>query len=723
MFVLYLFASAYSDVKGFACGANIDGNFYNLESAISTEYFTVTDGSYTYKIKLCGALPTSAFPSGFNPVYDASAIRCVNNTNNCQVIAYYSTQQYKYLGSRPNDGILMLLHAENMETFRDFEFFNLLLAVAPDDSTDTWTYKDFHVNPIYDDILNIEVSFANKFAKPSPTTAPTPFPGFEGDCQFDQKSNVIYPYEVDISLSKYNSQYVVPVNNSCLSLVNPCGVMDCPVGKVCDTELSSIWICQNDNCKSYGNAKEKLDIKLRHDFVDEGLNVTLGHASIAVTCDFEVHHKLFRLEKTIFDKNNNVYVSASSSDVCMKPPESTPDPSRCKRTFKAGNERIQFDLTRMNTLGGYGFDVNWNISTPGVDYSAHVQPCGGLNCPGGSCTEPNGATVWVCDRIGDQPWGCDPYGVFYDTISVEESEKGIDDGVKVLYSSTTGPKQLKSIVYYRCDWLLSEAQARFNSDAEMSSDKGTAILHARTKQVCYGQEPWFPPTPKPTVMPDPDPNPPRVYVNKVGDKTVSFDISQMFDGAPNQYNVKLNENTNMTLWYSPFAPTACPRGFDCESRETADGWGCWYHHCFPIALHDYNVEGVPSTDINTATFIVKGQSDYRMKFVVACDMNHQQIQVSDAVTATDDNLFTVRASARFACYGNGPLNPSFSGGAVFLLIVILCVVLYLGLGTFVLWVWTGRVNMPNASFWSEVGESVKYVFTSCGQKNQGYDNI
>ena len=720
---MFLFwALACAEVQKFPCGANIDGNLYNLDSAIATDYFTFTDKSYTYKIKLCGALPDSAFPSGFSPVYDASAIRCVNNTNNCQVIGYYSTQEYQFLGPRASDGILMTQKAENMETFRDFEFFHVLLAVVPDDASESWGYKEFQVHPIFDDIVNVEVSFANKFARPTATAAPTPFPSYGGDCKFDQKSDVIYPYEVDVALSKYNDQYVVPVNNSCLSLVNPCGVMDCPTGKTCDADVSSLWICQGEKCTSYGNAKEKIEIGMRHDFVDEGLSVKLGHGSIAVTCDFEVHNKLFRLEKTTFDKNNDVFVSASSSDVCMKPPASTPDPSRCRRVFKDGSERIDIDLARMNTLGGYGFSVTWNSSSPGVDYSAHVQPCGGLNCPGGACTEPNGATVWVCDRTGDSPWGCDPYGVFYDEIQLEASEQGIQDGVKAIYHSTGGPKTLKSIVYFSCDWLISESQARFETDAQMSPNKDTAIFRARSRQVCYGDEPWFPPTPKPTLMPDPDPDPPHEYVNRVGNDTVSFDMSQMFTGAPNEYKVTLNGTTDMTLWYSPFSPSTCPSGFDCEFRETADGWGCWYHHCFPIAIHDYNVSSVPSTDINVASFIVQGQSDYRMKFVVTCDRKLDAISISKDVFVTPDNLFTVSASARFACPSSSLPLPKVSGGAIFLLVLLLTTILYLGLGTIIQWIRTGRVDIPNAKFWAEVGACIAYPF-QCGRHTTSYNQI
>ncbi|KAH0788567.1 hypothetical protein GPJ56_007249 [Histomonas meleagridis] len=789
MFLAVLFLEIQGLKERYACGANLYSYLYDLSDSTQLDPIIYNDNlnDYKYTFKLCGELPQESFPQELEYQYGVSGFRCkISNPSECEVISYYSTQDYDFVTSEthPDDGITMVQKAQNYNEDEDFNIFELVHVVKCDA-----TKTDFNVESVTttdnNGVLTISVQYSNKYGcSTGRGNIPDPDPTVESDCTYSANSQVVYPYAVDIDLSKF--KYAIPygiphqVNSSSFVLVNPCGISNCPPGKTCDSTDASIWICTSDDtCKSFGSARKHIGIAERTDNTDEGIivsydpHITESGQSIAsnmhVTCDFELHPEtttssMIHISKFEVDKNGEGYIVATSPDLCMQP-SPTPNPAECSATFPYGGEQKTIDIRTFNKLNGIYRNIKLNPSATGSEHNLFLQPCGGLNCPGATCDDPNGATVWLCAVDGGQPSDCDPYGDFAEKITVLTND-GIENGIKIHYISESGRHKLSSDLIITCDWLQPKQNLRINKNVNLINWSNLEIT-AYANELCVGEPPWYPPTPVPTVMPSPAPAPGYIIHREKNGQYVEFDMRDMFEGANNEYNVTIRSGTKSIqgiFSYYPFYPKRCPTSI-CEISDTADAWICFMEHCYPIANHQYNIDLFSTEFIDSTTYLIEGYSNYRTQFTINCDDTATSLILDDEIYLSDSGSFHVDARASFACpkvnpstsastsestptpttssgtstkshtitytatYTSSPTiapkptdKVKVSGGSVFLLIVFLIFVLYLSVGTLLGFILKGTIALPNEEFWSSVGDAILTTFRAmmCRRQNEGY---
>lgn len=764
---LFFFVTS-STKEHYKCSVNIDGNFYNFTDIASKDRIVADDNNneWRYWVKYCGELTRDEYPPTAQYNYGVSAIRCsIKDLSNCQIIGYYSTQDYEYASTvvTPEDGAVITQKAQYYGTEDGFNLFKLSQVFHCDESSDSMEIKGFKTL-MYNGLLNVVFEYKNKYGCPVKNyPVPTPEPNVQNECKFSSYSQTVYPYMIDIDLHKFNyaKPYGMPyqINSSSFALINPCGISNCPPNKQCNADSSSIWVCKEDgNCVSYGNAGNFIEISQRLSTPDEGIIVsydstdTDGLSYMVITCDYDIfsdssESSIIRIDKMEFDENKIAKIAASANEACMKPPESTPNPEICTTEFEYKGETKTIQLKSYNKLGGIVNKINLSPHQPEYEYSLHLQTCGGLNCPGAKCDLPNGATVWLCKKHPYQPVECDPYGTFAENFTVGTNESSIENGLIIHYQSKTGKHKLSSDLSIQCDWLMDDSQLRIENDVKLVNWNNLKI-QGYSKDVCVGETPYHPILPIPTVMPTPGPEPNHYITRTKGDEKVEFDVSDMFDNSSNIYYVTINDggnNINGIFQYNPFYPKKCPDNNVCEITKASDGWICFLSHCYPIANHDYPMEILDTPALTKTSYIIEGYSNYKTQMNIECSQDTKM--VIDTYIENQDGKFVVNAKGLFACPVKIPTptqnpeptqepptptqNPEptpiphsskgSSKGIIFLGLLLLILILYILIGVLYKFILTGNIEIPNEGFWIEFGECIKAGFMYITCQNKGKD--
>lgn len=735
MIFCYLALFCASEISRYVCGANIDGHLYNLSAGESTEYYTKMnpDKSWEYRIKLCGSLPKEAFPAGVEYIYGVSALRCKPGTTNCDIVGYRATQDYDKIGSNPDEGFVIYQVAFDGTKYDDIDMFKFTFVMSCDSSKTEIKPGELLEFPVVDRIKIISVEYSNNYSCPAPTAAPTPTPEVPFDCSFTSYSDVVYPYGISLNFKdKINdhSGYPFTINNTHYSLVKACGLIACPPKTNCDADMASVWVCERDeNCYSYGNAKDYIGVKIRTDNTpDEGLLVSYDKTDayhtgkMSVTCDFDISQNILRIDNFGFDVNGFASIAASSYDVCMSP-QKTPDPKElaCSQYFDYDGDKKYVSLDVLNTKGGYKFAAKVTPSQPEEKHFVSIQPCGGINCPGAECEPPNGANVWLCESENNDPYKCVPYGVYGYNVSISPTtQHHLEDGFTVKYISGNNKTNLDSVLKIECDWLLPIWKMDFDPNVEKLKDSSgsykTLSVKAFNRDVCVGNPPYMPPTPKPTVTPPPDHDIPQEFVRIVDEKQISINYESMLNTTPHSFDLNINSVIGSNsfkglLYYTPFEPQTCPANYSCDVLSESDAWICYYRHCFPVALHSmYNVEDISGSTTEESSYRIRGAYDYQMEFTIKCNPSSSILHISsdavfDNTTTGGKQVFRIKGEGSFACFQDIP-NPEIirkpaTGGAVFLLIIGTISILYIFIGTTYKFIRTKQIDIPNQAFWTE----------------------
>jgi hypothetical protein len=113
-----------------------------------------------------------------------------------------------------------------------------------------------------------------------------------------------------------------------------------------------------------------------------------------------------------------------------------------------------------------------------------------------------------------------------------------------------------------------------------------------------------------------------------------------------------------------------------------------------------------------------GGWETEIQFLCNWSIDGCQIVVDDVGEFQSDGLIVIRLRGREFCPGY-EFRMKMTGGAMFLLVVALIVILYLGIGTIVLWVRKGGLDFPNRVFWEGAAESVRFAvlfIVTCGRR-------
>ncbi|OHT16830.1 hypothetical protein TRFO_12915 [Tritrichomonas foetus] len=383
-----------------------------------------------------------------------------------------------------------------------------------------------------------------------------------------------------------------------------------------------------------------------------------------------------------------------------------------------------------------------------------------LGCPSGyNCGVFKYANMWTCWVEDDKTNYCHPTAD--NSISLEArlatSGDGISSGFILDYGGGYG-FDTKFIV--ECNGFESEsisfddgADTTYYDDPRLSVIVDSSIACPKNFAT-----PTLPPTPAPTPTIDPNAKPDRSFTsNEYDGKEIRFDLN---DYSTYKSTVILSDNGNViksVLVYNPSGVQSCPDGYYCVTQEKSSLWNCINsttrnNICIPIGDDRYGLKfTVPanSNDINKENHINKqteinelygipnkvsvtyggGYSDTSAIINLICDEGVSGF-LFQTIGSIENNNYIYNVNTNAAC----PVDKSrkvISGGAIFLICVIIICVLYFAIGMIVNYVKDGIIMIPNAGFWNEFGLSISaavaFLF-SCGKTKEitlqsNYDKI
>lgn len=555
-------------VKRYECSVNINGSFYNI-SEYKDSIFKFTEGESTYYGKICGSLNNEdinnsniSLPSGVN------GIVMDENLQTFEPIGFLATQDFTYsISSQPERGVVMYTKAPRKD--KKHPYYKLVFEFAINKSSDT-DHLVSNITFFSDDCLNVVFYFEtslvtyNKTEKPEPDVVPD-------TVELEYDSTIVYPYTVDFTLNDLETSYhgypITRQLDDSFILYQPLTNSTCPLGYDCDFYSKSLmWHCKNNSCKSLADSFH--DLSLLYEDPDEGLiaRYTLYgdiSASVELVCDFDLPKNT-----TYFDKvdttSDHVLIRAHTSNVCFKINNKGNDKGFCRKKLVDDKLYIDFDLTKY--YSDDGFRIQHEFSMTKKEWVT-IQPCDALPCPGDSCPNSTGGTIWHCEEDENNFSNCTSYGLYKYFPEIQSLNGKIENGVLVSYRGIDDKNATITVV---CDPDADAGSLRFD---EFHIEGSELKIHAYSSDVCLD---LYPSSPRERETS------PDVGILKPILRAYNGNRSIVFDTRNIEFSLKklnLYENGKMGSFHveaSIFSKLSAPLvwRYYPVSSET-DMWGCF----------------------------------------------------------------------------------------------------------------------------------------------------
>lgn len=487
---------------------------------------------------------------------------------------------------------------------------------------------------------------------------------------------------------------------------------------------------------------------------------------VPYTFDIEVVSICDRSETTgngsatfVYDDNDNTItlrmrlanVFGCPTTAPVPTPTPTPWPPSCRYIDRYTIHPafgVDIDLAYLNG-GPYGVRVP--VTWKGKDYLIFFQPCERSTCPiGFTCPTDTWSSVWFCEKEGSRT--CDSHGLAnaHDTYISLIDPLDETSGIKVeLYHGTE--RNTSTTLYLNCNSVWPEGHIKFTE--EVVKEDMSIVLNGSTKEAC----PTALPTPAP---PGPGSNCSWSDTSERGEK-VSMSLANLNNGTSGwltdvtiQMYPKLNK-----LMYQPCQGMFCPDDTFCDGDEDATVWLCTWDggqitakECIGYGLYggDMSVHFKnPQSAREGVVVQYRGNNNRFAEVTYVCNpaLGPGEIKIQPMGTLQRSTL-SITVEAASACPISGPTpepSPStsptvkptpspttgptpeptptptpvpvdvkMSGGSVFMVALIGGFVLYISIGVMVAFLKEGSPALPNAGFWNEVAECIKYALT-CGR--------
>lgn len=348
--------------------------------------------------------------------------------------------------------------------------------------------------------------------------------------------------------------------------------------------------------------------------------------------------------------------------------------------------------------GPYGIRSALTVAEPEgeKDRILFYQPCERMKCPlNYTCTSNEYSSAWLCSKDNRL---CESYGLISeDGIDAEIEHFSRESAVRIIHhlaNSNTG----KSIsLNVGCNRKYEYDHFAFTPNASISTSNKLEV-EASTHDVCYGY--------------NPKPIPP--FANDVcAVKSSSFGVLNL--SLLNQENgyITTIPNTKQTLYFQPCGGLNCPSESQCDGDTNATIWLCddtaGYHDCIAYGLLENNLT---YTFLSSHTLSVDYFGDRKRLAAVtfSCDeqVDSSTLRLPEKVELDGTRLHFRVYSSRFCAATSS--NKSLSGGAIFLIILAVGIVLYVGITMLIVYFRTGKIEPPNKEFWIEFFACVSTAF-------------
>ena len=563
-------------------------------------------------------------------------------------------------------------------------------------------------------------------------------------------------HQLSIDLTEYNQEngWRFPVENEKFVFphwvdVQPCGALTCPGDDCGGSTGATVWLCENQTdgfvkCIDYGLYRKPITVESFMTTLDRGLSINyVGNnersSHIRLQCNWTGQENHITWHDNLdYTSGGAISLYAYSRDVCVGPapspaptaaptpapttgptpaptPEPTPStwapptPSPTKTPQPIGQRTSTLYLENEThsitvDLSGFSFANQVQITYQNNKYDAylHTRPFVSQTPPSGyTAMGLQKADTWLCWDGNCWPVMDGPtYGVYYDPTNGELS--GIAITAYSYYDTI-----FESII--KCDQTESEPSSTnivsFNGDNTYTfTSNWNGVCPAKHIQPTWPDPPTTP-TPSPASQP---------YPIQYSDDDYYFDFATL--GSSNvDMTYQLDKTVEVgTFMFDPDGVISCPSGAECKGVEKATAWKCWVdaitskQNCIAVADVRYPPEQITASKVVYAG----GYSTYQLEMKLNCKSDHAATNYTIDNTATESSsqYLTVNLYSQAFCPGRGLTRNGVTGGAVFVFIIGVIIILYCVIGLTYNFLSYGKFEFPNSNLWQELGSSIATAF-------------
>lgn len=560
---------------------------------------------------------------------------------------------------------------------------------------------------------------------------------------------------LDVDLTKYNldvTGYEFNVTNDKFTNphwvnIQPCGALACPSDH-CPTGVgATVYLCEEleDNtnvCFDYGMYRGQINVEKFMSMLNQGVSVNYygndgRHTHVKIYCNRSLEAgKLSFQPNVYFATGGQLSLFAQSRDVCVDYPTRSPTPqpspeqwwppNPVPRTDKPTPKQLKPTVFTQNDKRSIVFDtynaVNMEsitiVSPQGKTANGFIQytPFNMQKSPSGyRGMGISDSDCWICWNGNCYPMQMGPaYGIDYDKTYNDEKTTVYSDG----YYDT------KLVFDYICDTHayspVFSSQIKFDGSKTYSSEVRWADACPKAIHV-----PVWPPKPTPTPKPHDVPFP-----ITFSDRTHNYDLADFGNTTVDMYlGIGSQLVENIQLRFKPSGIIKCPDDAYCGGADYSTAWKCWVDpvsqqtNCLSMADTRFPPYTISSEEIVYAG----GYANYVLTVNLLCNANQTTMKLMDLATATLDNKVKLYMIGKDFCEGKMTYN-HVTGGAVFLILVVVLPTLYVALCTSFNFLYHGEATVPHwhiiRAFKDSLMYGISFVITCGRPRTSGtYDAI
>ncbi|EAY21301.1 hypothetical protein TVAG_166760 [Trichomonas vaginalis G3] len=545
-------------------------------------------------------------------------------------------------------------------------------------------------------------------------------------------------YTVNVDLTKYNikggtkfdvTNAAWPLSHHHWIVTQPCGPLPCP-GDICpDSTAATVWLCWDDvdgqvTCDDFGLYRKMVDIELYHgttlsNGVAAKYEGTNSSATVRMICDWNLKAGEIKYRPEVFfndEFNTEIAITAATRDVCIGEPPvpqptpqptspptpgwAPPTPSPTVSPKPKQDTSVQFDISNASHNIAFMIDqllfvsddvyIDWNDHT--VSAKVVSSPFNPVICPPSmNCNGHHESDFWLC-------WSGNCYPM------MDARKQGLKHRTRSEFDgailSANGYYDTNLVLDISCDESRKKPMVHTIIEYDGTNKYTVSLNWAEACPDEGASEPIFPPKPKqPTPKPANKP-----YPIKNEEESLWYDYSKLKRVDMEMKVFKSFNSLGMQkvqLIFNPQEVENCPSDANCAGVEKSSCWKCWTNEtgkfCMSYADTRYKTESMSDNRI----LYKGGYANSSVLFYPTCEENLSisDLVLSDFSIETEDYQLDLVGHSKMFCPGN---KKPTSGGFIFFSVLVLIISLYFVGGVLFNFTVFGRLELPNAEFWSDV---------------------
>jgi len=469
-----------------------------------------------------------------------------------------------------------------------------------------------------------------------------------------------------------------------------------------------------------------------------------------------------------FIQNNYMYFNVSAEDACsvgpprwhpptpVKPEKPTPTPQPSPNPIDFACNETHYIYSDLNQIYQDVYNGTVKLSYPGATvatlsrWDVWYHPWKQIPCPSypeqAYCFDFPDANIWGCWHEDSGRYVCFPVADVDYGNDARPRGTTLDQGLELVYGGAWG---YNCEVNVKCVPGEERTQITFDdvtTSSWMNTNGIKVIFDTDSEYVCpieFTASDRMPRSPTPTPEPSKYNGPLYFESTMVNFTYASIDLRLLQPVVQQRVYVGYRKNlVKMNISYSPVEKVDCPDGMKCLGGAKSN---IWYCGDYSVPNTDPETLCVPGGDIDAGLVVDNFDDENPMGGILfnydggfGNDTETQVFfQCNDSVPehtiVFEPVVFRPPPSGRHSVYfaraHTSDVCPvtlgrkKVTGGAIFLLILILAGIIYFSGLVLFFFIKDGQATIPNEGFWIEVGLSIVGIFQGLFKGKQSYDSI